>query len=647
MNNIKKFTAYASTLAILAGCTSSVKTNTDTTEKKEKPVEYMKENAKETGKNEVLVFALKDGKTTGVPGKLNVEVKKITTGEFVITSGGKTIPGAMKSSITVAAFNGALASGKDLNGFEIIVSGDMDRAAFPSQAGIGAMIMAGMTGEKVKPESAIIGTVNPDGTIGPVDDLPGILGAAISAGKKEIGYCAGQSRAWSPSKNEFVDIEEFAKSSGVKVIKVSNIYDAFKVLTGSAIKLPAEITPDEMKLSRELSGQLSGMSSNWKKVYSGYIKKYSKLRNKADKKTKSWNDVATRYMKASDELAKKGEIAPSYDYAQRGGGFAYTSFWSRKFDKYSKSKSLKGMLKITDEFKTVSKAVIETKENFKKIKPENLGDLFALMSAYGQLASGSAYAYEGDGFLKLTQEKINFLLSKKLSPSMDGDRLGKILEKTLLKFSMADLKTNKAKDFSKFVGLKGGKFVIQLDKFKKINFLLKQVSYNHFEYAKDLLVSQVAKKSGKTVEETEKELASSSNNYIQASTILNLMKNEKSTGDFDQLLSEIASYSSVYFNTSMLLLKNHILDIRKSESGKVESVKRREYLSKLIEAAEKNVRVQAALAKKYSGTIPASAIFNYNIAMNMKDREFGLQIKALEMFWKASIDCQLSILIAN
>ncbi|MBU1218403.1 hypothetical protein KKF34_11745 [Myxococcota bacterium] len=644
MTVLKKVLSYVGIISLMAGCN---KGNTEDTSKPEtKPVEYMKDTAKETGKNEVLVFSVKDGRTTGVPGKLNVEVKKSPDGNFKIDAGSKVLDDAFVSSISVAAFNGALAAGKDLSGFHIILSGDMERAAFPSQAGIAAMIMAGMTGEKIRPEVAIIGTINSDGTVGPVDDLPGIIGAAVGAGKKEIAYCSGQAKAFSPSRNEFVNIEEFAKTSNIKAVKISDVYDAFKVLTGKAISLPKEVTTQEMKLSRELSGQLSGMSTNWKKTFNEYVKKYNRIRVKSDALTEKAFKTAQSYIKESDELLKKNEIAPGYDYAQRGGSFAYTSYWARRYLEFKQKRNLKGLFKTTGEF-TITKQIEDTYKSFKSVKPENLGDLFALLSAYGQLSSAWAYAAEGDEFLKQTRENINYLISKKLSPAMDKDRLSILMSKTIFKYGMADNKNSKAKDFSKFVGLKGGKFVVQLDKFKKIMALMKVTATANYKYAHKKLVVDASAKSGKSVDEVAAELAATSSNYSQASSILKLVEGMPDADDFDQILAKIAGYSMVYFNSSMLILKNIALEITTSTPGKVDDVKRKEYLASLIEISERNVRIQAALAKKYSGTIPASAIFSYNIGMNMKDREFGFQIKALEMFWKASLECQLSILISN
>ena len=55
----------------------------------------------------------------------------------------------------------------------------------------------------------------------------------------------------------------------------------------------------------------------------------------------------------------------------------------------------------------------------------------------------------------------------------------------------------------------------------------------------------------------------------------------------------------------------------------------------------------AALAQRAVGEVPATAKIFYNIGLSMKEMQTALKIKALEMFWRASMQCQLAVLLVR
>ncbi|MBU1240276.1 hypothetical protein KJ865_11265, partial [Myxococcota bacterium] len=247
---------------------------------------------------------------------------------------------------------------------------------------------------------------------------------------------------------------------------------------------------------------------------------------------------------------------------------------------------------------------------------------------------------------KETLDKINYLISKKLAPSMDQGRLYKMLDNTTLKYSMAQLKTQKALDFAKFVGMKGEKFIVQLDKFKRISAVLKTVAMASMAHTDTLFLTNDMAKTGVEKDKIKEVLMATNNNYLQAVTIIQFPDKESKEESFENILASIAAYTSSYFNTAMLILKHASLQVTTDAQGNME-IKRKKALEAMLAAAEQNVLQQAALSKKYAGVIPASAKFFYNIGLSMKDQNYSLKVKALEMFWKASMECQLSILMAQ
>jgi uncharacterized protein len=649
MNRTKLIILSTVAAFLFTACPKNQKTNDVKEEPKPKKVEFMGETKKVDNRLDISVFSVV--KNVAALGSLKLHMAPNKEDKLSVSldvnSPKDVKPGTnANSSVWISLLNSSLLVGKEVGKFEVKISGNWGFDVSGSQASIASSMMAAMTNAKIKLTSVVVGTINPDGTIGPVSNLPAKLKAAIDAGKKTFGYPAGQVSAWDNSIKNYTDIRAMAKKGGIKLVELTTLYEAFKVITGSVVDLPKLVSLDEMKLSKELNGQLTGMSSNWHKIHKDYSKKYKKVYGKAKKDTKKSKKVADQYIKSSKELIKKGEVSPAYDYAQRGGAFAFTSYWSKRFDRLEKKKNLKGMLLAMVEFKEVSKKLNASVKVFKDVKPESRGDLLALVSAWEQLVSAWAYGKHGEDVAKETLDKINYLIKKKLAPSMDKDRLYKMLNNTTFNFSMASLKTQKAKDFSKFVGVKGAKFIVRLDKFTKIAALLKAVAVSSMANIDTLFVKNDAAKTGAGKDKIQKVLMGTNNNYLQAKLILDFPKIAANDGSFESSLASIAAYSASLFNSSMLYLKYISLEIRKDAKGE-KDIKKKKVLEAMLIAAEKNVLQQAALSKKYSGVIPASAKFYFNIGLSMKDQNYALKVKSLEMFWKASLECQLSVLMAQ
>jgi predicted S18 family serine protease len=633
---------------MLFACNKNGKTNTPQDEQKDK-VEYMSSDTGEEGVLVVSVYSISKDQNTEVSEKImKFKVNKVKNKAFELDFGKVQVDDETKAVIYSSAFNAALALGKKLDEYKIEVSGFTKFPTLDSKAGITATIMAGMNGVKIDNLLSLTGSINPDGTIGPATNLPAKLRAAIAAGKNTFAYPAGQKMAFDQATKSYVDIFKIADQNKIKLIPIYTIYDAFIALTGKTVELPKPLSDKELELSEQLKGQLTGISANWHTLAAQFNKKYDQLSTKPSQKTQNWKKVSNSYSQESKKILKSGMVSAGYDYAQRGGAFAFTSFWSKRFDQLSAKKNLKKLLGVVEEFNKLSENIKTAMSNLQKIKPESRGDLLALISAWEQLVGAWSYASQGIEIQKQVIEKINYLLKNKLDPSMDENRLFKMLDNTILKYSLAKLKTLKAADFAKLIGVKGPKYIIQIPEFQKLNTNLEKLAKGQLTLIKKyFLKKNIGHIPGKNEEEIHSNLINQNNNYLQAIKSVEMTNKIDSKEDFQKYLAQIAAYSNSYFNSSMLMMKHNFLKIKKSANKNDVEIKHKQYLKTILESAVQNTKIQAALAKKYAGVIPASAKLFYNIGLSMKEQNYSLQIKSLEMFWKASFECQLAILLAN
>lgn len=243
---------------------------------------------------EAVTFVKQGDELVGGTMPLTVRVEGNSSGEarFSLRTGNITETGEVwKASAWLAAFVASQSLGQPITDHEFGVgsSGDIDG---PS-AGmlISAAMAALMTGDEIVPLTTITGTVNPDGTCGPVDGLIQKLEGAKKKGLSRFGY---------PARNRSIasgtDLRERAGALDMEVKEIANLMDAYEFLTGkphpgSRVEGVAGggLPPIETALMNRLKGARA--------------------------------EVATRVKEANEELRKKAKAAlepAKYEVYERG-----------------------------------------------------------------------------------------------------------------------------------------------------------------------------------------------------------------------------------------------------------------------------------------------------------------------------------------
>lgn len=102
-------------------------------------------------------------------------------------------------------------------------------------------------GKKVLPHTTMTGSVNPDGSAGPVEDVLSRLRSAATAGVKRFGFPLG-ARQQVDASGEVTDLLVEGKKLGVEVKELSGLDDAYVFLTGEALPRPVAVGDSDMEL---------------------------------------------------------------------------------------------------------------------------------------------------------------------------------------------------------------------------------------------------------------------------------------------------------------------------------------------------------------------------------------------------------------
>ncbi|MCU0794591.1 MAG: hypothetical protein MUF31_01510 [Akkermansiaceae bacterium] len=158
-----------------------------------------------------------------------------------------------KSAGWIASFVAVQEAGKSLNDYEItFVMGDEAIDGPSAGMATSATLLTMIDNVDIKEEVAITGTINPDGSIGPVGAVREKLEGAIKGGIKTFGYPIGSRMSYDPETKSYNDINEIAEKAGVTAVELADINDAYRLLTGKDRKsFEGELT--ELKTPPELS----------------------------------------------------------------------------------------------------------------------------------------------------------------------------------------------------------------------------------------------------------------------------------------------------------------------------------------------------------------------------------------------------------
>lgn len=115
-----------------------------------------------------------------------------------------------------------------------------------------AAFLALLRGDAIRPDVTMTGTINPDGTAGPVGGIPQKLAGAAEKGKHVFGYPLGCRNSEDLRTGQMVDLEALGASLGVQTVEVRTVRDAYRLLTGVDMGARALASDADVRVSPEM-----------------------------------------------------------------------------------------------------------------------------------------------------------------------------------------------------------------------------------------------------------------------------------------------------------------------------------------------------------------------------------------------------------
>jgi hypothetical protein len=273
----------------------------------------------------------------------------------------------------MAAIVGAYTLRADLDDYTIYFDVD-GRIDGPSAGALmTCAVLAGMQGHKILPHATMTGTINPDGTIGPVGGISYKIAGAAANGKTLVLIPVGQ-RFEQVSETEVVDLVAHGAQYGVTVREVGDIYEAYTILTGERIERPVASV-----YGQELPHQ---SFSILQRIYESWLGEYTRLDAEMRSLGSAFSEEVTKEVTRARQALMQGLVAVAYDRITTAVATARMEYLWALVSTHIRQ----GRLDLSNALLAQKAAVAERIDAYlaelNTVEPASLGDVPGLMSAY-------------------------------------------------------------------------------------------------------------------------------------------------------------------------------------------------------------------------------------------------------------------------
>lgn len=559
-----------------------------------------------------------------------------------------------RATVWMAAVMSALATGQELAAQRVTVEAN----GFIDGPSAGSLMAAAMTavrlGVPVRSDVTMTGTVNPDGTIGPVGGVPQKVLAALQQGKKVIGYPPGQGRAHDPISGRVVDLRAMAAAHGAKVVEIDDLERAYALLTGQKLDRPAPLSIDDMRLPDGMRAGLTRRCEDW-------LRRARKDLSTTPAASAPGGPIRELVQQASahateaEGYLRRGAVAVAYWHSARTAVEASVAATLTRFYSLASGGKLPQAL---GNLKRLSSRVDRRFENLTArlvgAEPKGVDSMLALLDALETAVAAFKRVAQGVALYQEITTKAQAMLARPgaMAPAEVANLAAEIL-KPVRFFAIADIALQVAADgIDLSLVLKGGGKVDEAQQ-EHLTELFTRAAQANLHYFDHVFLEQLSRRGGATLEQTRLRFAQADEAYFAARAHLMLPQTQlaKVFGPDTELTAaaQLAGALSSFLRSSDVIARYDTFEIEKDpQTGALKRIGRDKLFWRALALAERKAREHAAIARKRTGRVPAMALLSYQTALVYQERpEIEDRLVALEHFWRASVWSQLAANIAR
>jgi len=559
-----------------------------------------------------------------------------------------------RAGVWLSAVVASSTLGKDLTDvkFAADAAGNVDGASASGLMTAG--FLAALTGTKIDGAATMTGIINPDGTIGPVAGIPQTFTGAIAKGKKRLGYPIGMRHAQDVESGHSVDLVALAKAKGAKAIEISDVYAAYRLMTGQKLPRPVPVDDSEMQLEHEVVvafetkyvGWQTQVSSAWERILE--LDSAGRLPPSLANLSKAARDEATE----AEKLRKQGVAPAAYRHIVTAWIYAASATSTADILESTIAGDVTGAKAKLHEVAALTGTTEQVLRKIGALKPATIGGHLQMLSAFDRAITGLAASMQSDDSLAAARAYLDGLAglvkTRLAEPEITEQTVAKVAP-AVLQATRSAAATLTAVEGIDIEGVRSLDYMTSLPDVKRLAVSFQSAAAANVTYFETLM--------GITDDITRNRVAVMEPDYLTAFVAANLartsglpeaLKQQWGDGSLSWALLSLASARLAYFKASLLISKWYSLDVQNDWlTGQPTAVGHEQAFTSLLLTAERKAREYARAAKVATGSIPVQARIAYQNARSLRQGGLADKLAALEAFWQSSAYAQAAVMLAR
>jgi uncharacterized protein len=582
-----------------------------------------------TGPVEVDALAFRtDGQQgIGVTARVVVDVQESDAGDLRVGFFESEVGGTgaqWETAGWMAVITAALLLGINPAAYEF----SFDVAGFIDGPSAGALmtsaVLAALLGDEIDPTVTMTGTINPDGTIGPVGGIPHKIEAAAAAGKTTVLVPSGQRFDYDYTLQQSVDLVQVGNQVGVEVILVPDIYTAYNRLTGGS-EVPVIESAGTASMPPDAFNKYRAGATDW-------FARYEEERNKFLELPVDVQEYRTDLILFADELVNEasgllgeGQVARSFQLLWEAAALVKVGTQAAELDNLYLSQGLEPMLSRVESLASSETRLTALIQKLEAQTPRTATDTVALIDA-------ASYLSAAQGFIL----QANVALDDLQFTEYTEDDILTAFYTSAFNFALADFYIEVADDVMSIgVGF-GTTPAPSLDTLVAMADIFRRGAEANIAYFDSLIIAPFAEENGYSLDLAKLLFVEADQTYLTAIAAI---------GGADQLISSMQKPEAqaimqlgaalLGFNQSAIVIAEYYsLDARIDESGTVVEYGRQTALADMLDLADQRAKVWLS---GVAADDPVSSLYYYDNARLERQGDAFEQLDALGHYWQSAV----------
>lgn len=534
-----------------------------------------------------------------------------------------------RTATWIAAINAAGANRQFVNDHEFLVrvGGHVDG---PSAGMLMTVAMlSALRGDELLPGTTMTGTINPDGTCGPVGGIPQKMQGAKAKGYRRFGYPVGLRMAVDMQTRTTVDLMDYGRAVGLEEVReIGTLEEAYEFLTGKKLEIGDAVPESEMALSPDFQREInSRKDAIWAKLQtrlprlklkvqraprelSAVVAPLIEMVNRAENNKKSfessgWGAAALLKTIEADVILRFIELQLDFmEPIYRG-------------DLESAAAQVQGLANIRQAVEAFAG------EAGNLARRRTIGGRLNALDAMGNYAHALARTQIGDAHVANFIRYRDAIASGKLQRAeREQATQGMLLELNgaLLNFALADVLVEYSRELISLGAEEGPQTAADLSQLAPFGRAYTSAGAAALAYFDSIVVKPQADAAGASVDQARAGLSQQETMYpvIQFSNRVAMAAPRLFPGAHEQALFQLALGNQAYLNASALVNKYYSLGASRDAQGALKLENRRMVTLQLDSARARALRL-AARCRRDLGFIPTSAKTSFQLGVAQRE----------------------------